>query len=311
MKRTTDLIGNTPLIEASRFLAAERIDDVRLLVKLEGYNLSGSVKDRIALSMIEAAEAAGQLTPGATIIEPTSGNTGIGLAAVGAAKGYKVILTMPDTMSMERRALLRGLGADLVLTPGEEGMRGSIAKARSLLESIEGSYMPMQFENPANPQVHEDVTGPELWAEGGPFDVFVSGIGTGGTITGVGRFLKKAGHRVHVVAVEPAESPVLSGGEPSPHKIQGIGAGFIPAVLDTSIYDEIVRVPSASAFTAAKTFMKAEGISIGISSGAALDACLQLIETGRWSGKTLVAILPDSGDRYLSGRLFKSDDEDE
>lgn len=307
MKRTLDLIGRTPVIEASRFAEAEGIKGTRLLVKLEGSNLSGSVKDRIALAMIEAAEKEGALSKGATIVEPTSGNTGIGLAAVGAAKGYRVILTMPDTMSMERRALLQGLGAELVLTPGAEGMHGAIAKAKAIVAETQLAFMPMQFENPANADAHENTTGPEIWQDAGPFDVFVSGVGTGGTITGVGRYLKKIGAAVHIVAVEPAESPVLSGGTHSPHKIQGIGAGFIPKVLDTSIYNEVVTVLSEDALATAQRFMKKEGISIGVSAGAALAAACVLAQKPEWQGKTLAVILPDSGDRYLSGPLFQHD----
>ncbi|HHU12186.1 MAG TPA: cysteine synthase A [Clostridiaceae bacterium] len=304
MKKVTDLVGKTPLLEAGRFLEASGISDVRLLVKLEGFNVSGSVKDRIALAMIEAAEQDGSLRPGGTIVEPTSGNTGIGLAALGTARGYRVILTMPDTMSVERRALLQGLGAELVLTPGAEGMKGSIARAEAIRNETDGAFMPMQFDNPANPKAHEATTGPELLADAGPFDAFVSGVGTGGTITGVARFLKKQGHKVHIVAVEPAESPVLSGGTPSAHKIQGIGAGFVPAVLDTSVYQEVVTVHSDDALATARRFMKTEGISIGVSSGAALAAALKLAAKDEWRGKTIVAVLPDSGDRYLSGPLF-------
>ena len=304
----TELIGNTPLLEVKNFAAKNGLEGVRLLVKLEYFNPAGSVKDRIAAAMIEDAEKSGKLQPGATIIEPTSGNTGIGLASVAAAKGYKAILTLPDTMSVERRNLLKAYGAQLVLTEGAKGMKGAIAKAEELRDSIPGSIILGQFDNPANPQAHYDHTGPEVWDDtDGAVDIFVAGVGTGGTLSGVGKYLKEKKPEVKIVAVEPDSSAVLSGENPGPHKIQGIGAGFIPATLDTGIYDEIIRVPNEQAFAVGKELALAEGFLVGISSGAALWAGLQLAKKPENAGKTIVVLLPDSGDRYLSTPLFSSD----
>lgn len=302
---TLDLIGNTPLLRVSRYAAHAGVPQAVLLAKLEYLNPAGSVKDRVARAMIEDAEQKGELRPGATIIEPTSGNTGIGLAAVAAAKGYQAILTLPDTMSMERRNLLKAYGAELVLTEGAKGMKGAIAKAEELQKSIPGSVILGQFDNPANPAVHKATTGPEIWQQTeGKIDIFVAGVGTGGTITGVGTYLKEQNPQIQVVAVEPADSPVLSKGTAGPHKIQGIGAGFVPAVLDTQVYDEIITIENEEAFAEGKAFAHSEGILVGISSGAALKAAALLAARPENQGKTIVVLLPDSGDRYLSTPMF-------
>ena len=275
-------------------------------MKLEYFNPAGSVKDRIAIAMIEQAEKDGKIAPGATLIEPTSGNTGIGIASVAAARGYRAILTMPETMSVERRNLLKAYGAEIVLTDGSQGMKGAIARAEELHKEIPNSFIPSQFENPANPAVHERTTGPEIWADtDGSVDAFVSGVGTGGTVSGVGHYLKGKKPSVHVVAVEPADSPVLSGGKPGPHKIQGIGAGFVPATLDTKVYDEIIQVKNEDAFAYGKEFARREGVLVGISSGAVLAAATELAKRPDFAGKTIVVLLPDSGDRYLSTDLFQ------
>ena len=303
-KGTLGLIGNTPLVETVNI---EKKYDLkaRLLVKLEYFNPAGSVKDRIAKAMIEDAEERGQLKPGSVIIEPTSGNTGIGLAAIAAAKGYRVILTMPETMSVERRNILKAYGAEIVLTDGAKGMKGAIAKADELAATIENSFIPGQFNNPANPKVHRETTGPEIWNDTeGAVDIFVAGVGTGGTVTGIGEFLKSKKPEVKIVAVEPATSPVLSEGKSGPHKIQGIGAGFVPEVLNTQIYDEIIPVENEKAFETSKELTRTEGVLTGISSGAALYAALQLAQRPENEGKTIVALLPDSGDRYYSTPLF-------
>lgn len=303
-KSATDLIGNTPLLELGRYCAANA-PDATILAKLEFLNPAGSAKDRIAKSMIEAAEAEGKLGPGATIIEPTSGNTGIGLAAVAAARGYRIIITMPETMSVERQKLIRGYGAELVLTEGAKGMKGAIDKALELAKTIPGSFVPLQFDNPANPAAHKATTGPEIWRDtDGKVDIFVAGVGTGGTLTGTGAYLKEQNPAVRVVAVEPATSPVLSGGKSGAHQIQGIGAGFIPAALDTSIYDEVMPVPNEAAFTTARALAHTEGVLVGISSGAALWAATELAKRPENRGKTIVALLPDNGERYLSTALF-------
>ncbi len=304
-KSAAELIGNTPLMEITNYEKNHGITDATILVKLEYLNPAGSVKDRIALNMIEEAEKAGKLKPGATIIEPTSGNTGIGLAAVAAAKGYQAILTLPETMSVERRKLLQAYGAKLVLTEGAKGMKGAIAKAEELQESTPGSIILGQFVNPANPAVHKSTTGPEIWNDtDGKVDIFVAGVGTGGTITGVGEYLKEQNPDVKIVAVEPESSPVLSGGASGAHKIQGIGAGFVPEVLNTDVYDEIIKVSNEDAFAAGKAIAVEEGVLVGISSGAALHAATELAKRPENKGKTIVALLPDSGDRYLSTPLF-------
>ena len=303
-KNAAELVGNTPLLEVGN-IEKELGLEARILVKLEYFNPAGSAKDRIALNMIEDAEAKGQLKPGAVIIEPTSGNTGIGLASLAAIKGYKVILTMPETMSVERRNILKAYGAEIVLTDGSKGMNGAIAKANELAAEYENSFIPGQFENPANPEIHRKTTGPEIWKDAdGQVDIFVAGVGTGGTITGVGEYLKSQKPDVKVVAVEPATSPVLSQGKSGPHKIQGIGAGFIPKALNTDVYDEVFPVENEDAFTTGKLIAKHEGILVGISSGAALYAAIQLAKRPENKGKTIVALLPDSGDRYYSTPLF-------
>ena len=300
----TELIGRTPLLAAKSFAKAHELQ-ANLLVKLEYFNPAGSVKDRIAIAMIEQAEHEGKIAPGATLIEPTSGNTGIGIASVAAARGYHAILTMPETMSVERRNLLKAYGAEIVLTEGGQGMKGAIARALELQKELPNSFIPSQFENPANPAVHERTTGPEIWADtDGNIDAFVAGVGTGGTVSGVGRYLKSKNSSIHVVAVEPTDSPVLSGGKPGPHKIQGIGAGFIPTTLDTTVYDEIIQVKSEDAFAYGREFARREGALVGISSGAALAAAVELAHRPEFAGKTIVVLLPDGGDRYLSTDLF-------
>ncbi len=298
------LIGKTPLLEFSHIEQDEKLE-ARLLGKLEYFNPSGSVKDRIAKAMIDDAEKKGQLKPGSTIIEPTSGNTGIGLAAVAAARGYRIIIVMPETMSIERRKLMRGYGAELVLTEGAKGMKGAIAKASELHETTPNSFIPGQFVNPANPAIHRATTGPEIWEDtDGKVDVFVAGVGTGGTITGVGEFLREKNPNVKIVAVEPEDSPVLSKGVSGSHKIQGIGPGFVPDVLDTKIYDEIVTVTNDDAFATGKQIGRSEGVLVGISSGAAVWAALQVAKRPENKGKNIVVLLPDTGDRYLSTALF-------
>ena len=298
------LIGKTPLLELTQIEKSEGLN-AKILAKLEYFNPAGSVKDRIAKAMIDDAEAKGILKAGSTIIEPTSGNTGIGLASVAAARGYRIIIVMPETMSVERRQLMKAYGAELVLTEGAKGMKGAIAKAEELAKEIPGSFIPGQFVNPANPEVHERTTGPEIWEDtDGKVDIFVAGVGTGGTITGTGRYLKKQTPDMKVVAVEPASSPVLSQGKAGSHKIQGIGAGFVPDVLDTKIYDEIISVENDDAFAAGKLVGKKEGVLVGISSGAAIWAAIELAKRPENAGKTIVALLPDTGDRYLSTPLF-------
>lgn len=303
-KGTLDLIGKTPLVEAIN-IEKEYDLQAKLLVKLEYLNPAGSVKDRIAKAMIEDAESKGFLKKGSTIIEPTSGNTGIGLAAIAASRGYKIILTMPETMSIERQNILKAYGAEIVLTEGSKGMVGAIEKANALAKTIPGSFIPAQFDNPANPEAHKKTTGPEIWQDtDGEVDIFVAGIGTGGTITGTGEFLKSQKPSVKIVGVEPAQSPVLSQGKAGAHKIQGIGAGFVPKVLNTAIYDEIATVENEQAFAAAKLIAKKEGVLVGISAGAALHAAIELAQKQENAGKTIVALLPDSGDRYYSTPLF-------
>ena len=302
-----ELIGNTPLMKLNNYSKKTGVTNATLLAKLEYLNPAGSVKDRIALAMIEDAEKKGLLKPGATIIEPTSGNTGIGLAAVAAAKGYKAILTLPDTMSMERRNLLKAYGAEIVLTEGAKGMKGAIAKAEELNKEIQGSIILGQFVNPANPKAHKETTGPEIWNQtDGKVDIFVAGVGTGGTLSGVGEFLKSKNPNVKIVAVEPATSPVLSKGTAGAHKIQGIGAGFVPETLNTKIYDEVIAIENEDAFTEGKNFAISEGILVGISSGAALKAASILAARPENKGKNIVVLLPDSGDRYLSTPLFSN-----
>ncbi len=298
------LIGKTPLLELTHIEKEENLG-AKILAKLEYFNPAGSVKDRIAKAMIDDAEAAGKLKPGSVIIEPTSGNTGIGLAAVAAAKGYRVIIVMPETMSVERRQLMKAYGAELVLTEGAKGMKGAIAKADELAKEIPNAFIPGQFVNPANPEAHRRTTGPEIWDDtDGEVDIFVAGVGTGGTVTGVGEYLKEKNPAVKVVAVEPASSAVLSAGTPGPHKIQGIGAGFVPDVLNTKVYDEIITVTNEDAFAAGRRVGRSEGVLVGISSGAAVHAAVELAKRPENAGKTIVALLPDTGDRYLSTPLF-------
>ncbi|MBP3205019.1 MAG: cysteine synthase A [Lachnospiraceae bacterium] len=303
--KATELIGHTPLLKLENYSKAAGADQAVILAKLEYLNPAGSVKDRVALSMIEDAEKKGILKEGSVIVEPTSGNTGIGLASVGAAKGYRTILTLPETMSVERRTLLKAYGAELVLTDGAKGMKGAIEKAEELEREIEGAVILRQFDNPANPAVHAATTGPEIWEDtDGKVDILVSGVGTGGTLTGVGTYLKSRNPKVKVVAVEPADSPVLSGGKPGPHKLQGIGAGFVPSVLNTQVYDEIITITTEQAFSAGRDIAHKEGILVGITSGAAVYAAKVLAQRPENAGKTIVAVLPDSGDRYLSTPMF-------
>lgn len=303
-KGAIELVSNTPLVEVTNIEKKEQLK-ARLLVKLEYFNPAGSVKDRVGKAMIEDAERTGRLKPGSVIIEPTSGNTGIGLAAVSAVKGYRMILTMPDTMSVERRNILKAYGAEIVLTPGEKGMSGAIEKAEELAKEIPDSFIPGQFDNPVNPRAHMESTGPEIWQDtDGQVDIFVASVGTGGTLTGTGTYLKEKNPRIKVIAVEPSTSAVLSGGSAGPHKIQGIGAGFIPKVLDTRVYDEIITVDNEAPFATAKMLARTEGLLTGISSGAALYAAIEVARRPENEGKTIVALLPDSGDRYYSTALF-------
>lgn len=304
-ENASKLVGHTPLMKVDNYAKSQGVQGVELLVKLEYLNPAGSVKDRVALAMIEDAEKKGILKEGSTIIEPTSGNTGIGLASVAAAKGYRAILTLPDTMSMERRTLLRAYGAELVLTEGAKGMKGAIAKAEELEKEIPGAVILGQFDNPANPAAHAATTGPEIWGDtDGRVDIFVAGVGTGGTITGVGAYLKSKNPNIQIVAVEPADSPVLSGGQPGPHKLQGIGAGFVPGVLNTQVYDEVFTVTTEQAFSTGRLIAHKEGVLVGITSGAALYAAAEIAKRPENAGKTIVALLPDSGDRYLSTPMF-------
>ena len=304
-KNATELVGNTPIVEISNYAKAEGVE-ARILAKLEYFNPAGSVKDRIARSMIEDAEKEGRLKPGATIVEPTSGNTGIGLASIAASKGYHVVLTMPETMSVERRNILKAYGAEVVLTDGSKGMSGAIAKAKEIVESTPGAFLTGQFENPSNPKAHYETTGPEIWADtDGDVDIFVAGVGTGGTVSGVGKYLKEKKADIRIVAIEPQSSPVLSEGHGGPHKIQGIGAGFVPQTLDTDIYDEVLTVDNEVCFETAKKLAHTEGVLVGISSGAALYAATQLAKRPENAGKTIVVLLPDSGDRYYSTPLFE------
>ena len=303
-KQITDLIGKTPLLELTNYEKKNNLQ-AKIIAKLEYFNPAGSVKDRIAKAMIDEAEQQGKLKQGAVIIEPTSGNTGIGLASVAAARGYQLIITMPETMSIERRNLLKAYGAELVLTDGAKGMKGAIAKAQKLSEEIKNSFIPSQFTNPANPAYHRETTGPEIWEDtDGKVDIFVAGVGTGGTISGVGEFLKSKNPNVKVVAVEPADSPVLSEGKPGPHKIQGIGAGFVPDTLNTNIYDEIIKVKNEDAFRTGRAIAHSDGVLVGISSGAAVWAATEIAKRVENKGKNIVAILPDTGERYLSTPLF-------
>ncbi len=300
----TELIGSTPLVEAGNFSKAHKIG-ARLLVKLESFNPAGSVKDRAALAMLEEAESSGKLKPGSVIIEPTSGNTGIGLAAAAAPRGYKVIITMPDTMSAERIKLMKAYGAEVILTDGSKGMAGAIDKANELASRIPDSFIPGQFDNPANPKCHYDTTGPEIWRDtGGDIDIFVAGVGTGGTISGVGKYLKEQNPDIKIIAAEPADSPVLSGGKSGAHKLQGIGAGFVPKTLDTGIYDEIITVTAENAFSAGREIAVTDGILAGISSGAALWAAAEAASRPENAGKTIVVLFPDGGDKYLSTEMF-------
>ena len=300
----SSLIGSTPLVRLNRFGAAQNAG-AEILGKLEYLNPAGSVKDRVALSMLNAAEASGQLTPGGTIVEPTSGNTGVGLASLAAARGYKIILTMPETMSVERRSLLKAYGATLVLTDGKRGMTGAIEKAQAIAAETPNSFLPSQFTNPANPEAHRQTTGPEIWADtGGRIDAFVAGVGTGGTITGIGAYLKAQNPDIQIIAVEPSDSPVLSGGTPGAHGLQGIGAGFVPDILDTTLYDEVITITKEQAFEASRTFARTEGALVGISSGAALAAAVMLSQRAAFQGKTIVVLLPDNGERYLSTGLY-------